>query len=248
MLDIKTLENWLWEAACKIRGPIDAPKYKDYILPLIFLKRLSDVFEEEVSKLAEEYGNRKTAEELVENDHSIVWFYLPKIFRTSIIIISIMLSSFYFTSQAQTEGSTSKNDTIARVTGIGGIFFLSDDPQSLKEWYGKNLGLEIDAYGSVFEFRNANRPDEVNYLRWSPFDKKSDYLLPSKKEFMVNYRVQNLDLLVQKLKANGVTLLDSIEMYEYGKFVHILDIEGNKIELWEAIDSVLTKMGGKTTK
>ncbi len=78
MLDIKTLENWLWEAACKIRGPVDAPKYKDYILPLIFLKRLSDVFDEELDKLAEKYGDRKTAEELVEEDHSLVWFYIPK--------------------------------------------------------------------------------------------------------------------------------------------------------------------------
>ena len=70
MLDIKTLENWLWEAACKIRGPVDAPKYKDYILPLVFLKRLSDVFDEELDKLAQEYGDKKTAEELVEEDHS----------------------------------------------------------------------------------------------------------------------------------------------------------------------------------
>ena len=77
-LDIKTLENWLWEAACKIRGEIDAPKYKDYILPLIFLKRLSDVFDDELSKLAEEYGDKKVAEELVEGDHSLVWFYVPR--------------------------------------------------------------------------------------------------------------------------------------------------------------------------
>jgi len=83
MLDIKTLENWLWDAACKIRGPVDAPKYKDFILPLIFLKRLSDVFDEEMEKLAEEYGNKKTAEELVEEDHSIVWFYIPKKARWS---------------------------------------------------------------------------------------------------------------------------------------------------------------------
>lgn len=59
MLDIKTLENWLWDAACKIRGEIDAPKYKDYILPLIFLKRLSDVFEDDVAKLAKDYGDVK---------------------------------------------------------------------------------------------------------------------------------------------------------------------------------------------
>jgi len=78
MLDIKTLENWLWEAACKIRGPVDAPKYKDYILPLIFLKRLSDVFDEELDKLAATFGDRKTAEKLVEKDHSLVWFYLPE--------------------------------------------------------------------------------------------------------------------------------------------------------------------------
>jgi len=77
-LDVKTLETWLWEAACKIRGEIDAPKYKDYILPLIFLKRLSDAFDDEITRLSEEYGNRKTAEELVEEDHSIVWFYVPK--------------------------------------------------------------------------------------------------------------------------------------------------------------------------
>jgi len=59
MVDIKTIENWLWEAACKIRGSIDAAKYKDYILPLIFLKRLSDVFEDEINRLSENYGSKR---------------------------------------------------------------------------------------------------------------------------------------------------------------------------------------------
>lgn len=86
MLDIKTLENWLWDAACKIRGEVDAPKYKDYILPLIFLKRLSDVFEDDIAKLVNDYGNPKTTEELVENDHSLVRFYLPKQARWSHIL------------------------------------------------------------------------------------------------------------------------------------------------------------------
>ena len=140
------------------------------------------------------------------------------------------------------------NDTTPKVTGIGGIFFFSDDPDEIRAWYGKNLGLAIDEYGSVFEFRNANRQEEVNYLRWSPFEKESEYFDPSKKEFMINYRVQNMDALVAKLKKSGVVLLDSIATYDYGKFVHILDPEGNKIELWEPIDSVLTKLGGKTTK
>jgi len=76
-LDIKTLETWLWEAACKIRGEIDAPKYKDFILPIIFIKRLSDVFEDEIKKLSEKYGDKKMAEQFVEEDHALVRFYIP---------------------------------------------------------------------------------------------------------------------------------------------------------------------------
>ena len=72
--------------------------------------------------------------------------------------------------------------------------------------------------------------------------------MAEQKEFMINYRVQNIEGLVKKLKNNGVTILDSIETYDYGKFVHIMDAEGNKIELWEPVDSVFTAMGGKTTK
>ena len=139
-------------------------------------------------------------------------------------------------------------DAIPRVTGIGGIFFYSKNPQETNDWYGKNLGLAIDEWGSPFEFRNANRPDEINYLRWSPFDEKTDYFKPSDKQFMINYRVNNIEGLVKKLTDNGVTIVDSIQEYEYGKFVHILDNEGNKIELWEPVDSVFTAMGGVTTK
>ncbi|WP_457623377.1 N-6 DNA methylase [Persephonella sp.] len=80
-LDLKTLENWLWEAACKIRGEIDAPKYKEYILPLIFIKRLSDVFDDEIKKLTEEFGDKEIALSLVEADHSLVKFYIPEIAR-----------------------------------------------------------------------------------------------------------------------------------------------------------------------
>lgn len=140
------------------------------------------------------------------------------------------------------------NDSTPKVTGIGGIFFRSENPKEIKEWYGSNLGLEIDEYGSPFEFRNANRPEEINYLMWSPFHEKTDYFDPSEKQFMINYRVQNIEALVLKLKENGVVVLDEIEEYEYGKFVHIMDPEGNKIELWEPVDSFFTNMGGKTTK
>jgi len=139
-------------------------------------------------------------------------------------------------------------DTTPKVTGIGGIFFFSKNPDKTKDWYAENLGLAVNQWGSSFEFRNAHRPDEINYLQWSPMKEGGEYFEPSEKEFMINYRVQNIEALVQKLKDNGVTVLDSVETFDYGKFVHIMDNEGNKIELWEPVDIVFTEMGGETTK
>lgn len=146
------------------------------------------------------------------------------------------------------QNGTVMNDSTPKVTGIGGIFFKSKNPAATKEWYSRNLGMALNEYGSVFEFRNAVRPDEINYLQWSPFEEETRYFDPSEKEFMINYRVQHIEKLVENLKNDGVTVLDGIEEFEYGKFVHILDPEGNKIELWEPVDSVLTKLGGPTTK
>lgn len=77
-MDIKTLESWLWEAACSIRGAVDAPKFKDYILPLIFIKRLSDVFDDEIKRLADEFGDEKTAFEMASKDHKLVRFFIPR--------------------------------------------------------------------------------------------------------------------------------------------------------------------------
>ncbi len=151
-------------------------------------------------------------------------------------------------SKDNLEPAGSASDGIPKVTGIGGVFFFSDNPGESRAWYADNLGLEVNEWGSSFEFRNANRPEEINYLQWSPFKNGSEYFAPSKKEFMINYRVQHIELLLEKLKAKGVTIVDEIETYEYGKFVHIMDNEGNKIELWEPVDEVFTAMGGKTTK
>lgn len=140
------------------------------------------------------------------------------------------------------------SNKIPKVTGIGGIFFKTKDPQATKAWYAQHLGLATDEYGSTFEFRNAHRPEEINYLNWSPFANDTTYFEPSEKEFMINYRVQNIEGLVEQFKAAGLQVLDEIATYDYGKFVHLLDPEGNKIELWEPIDEVFTKMGGPTTK
>ena len=126
------------------------------------------------------------------------------------------------------------DDTIPKVTGIGGIFFYSDNPKETKEWYIKNLGIEINDWGSSsFESRKIDNPDEINSLQWKPFKTGDEYFSPSKKDFMINYQVQNLEGLVNKLKENGVAILDSIVSYDFGKFIHIMDAEGNKIELWE---------------
>jgi type I restriction enzyme M protein len=84
-LDVSTLETWLWDAACQIRGPLDAPKFKDYILPLIFLKRLSDVFEDEVTRLADEFGDTTVAATLSDEDHALVRFYIPDAARWPVI-------------------------------------------------------------------------------------------------------------------------------------------------------------------
>jgi predicted enzyme related to lactoylglutathione lyase len=177
---------------------------------------------------------------------------------TTVLLMIVLSASCNTTSDSDdnktnnTDSANQKqtviNDTTPKVTGIGGIFFRSKNPKEVREWYGKNLGLAIDEYGSPFEFRNANRPEEINYLRWSPFEEGTDYFKPSEKEFMINYRVNNIEGLVKKLKGNGVTIVDSIQAFEYGKFVHIMDNERNKIELWEPVDSVFTKMGGATTK
>jgi len=131
--------------------------------------------------------------------------------------------------------NVSSNDKTPKVTGIGGIFFFTENPKETREWYAKNLGFDVNDWGSTFESRNVDKPEEVTSLQWSPFKKGDDYFSPSKKDFMINYRVQNIEGLVNQLKENGVTVLDEIATYDYGKFVHIMDAEGNKIELWEPV-------------
>jgi len=139
-----------------------------------------------------------------------------------------------------------------KVTGIGGIFFKCKDPKKMREWYKINLGLNTNQYGAVFEWRQGADTSKKGFTQWSPFNEKTKYFEPSTKDFMINYRVENLELLVAELKRNAVTVVDTIETVEYGKFVHILDMEGNKVELWEPNDieyeKLGVKFGTKTTK
>jgi lactoylglutathione lyase len=124
-----------------------------------------------------------------------------------------------------------------KVTGLGGIFFKCKDPKQMKDWYGRNLGLPIDDYGATFEFRLADNPEQKGSTIWSPFSDSTKYFEPSQKDFMINYRVENIEALVEELRTAGVTILDDIATYDYGKFVHIMDPEHNKIELWEPVEN-----------
>jgi predicted enzyme related to lactoylglutathione lyase len=142
--------------------------------------------------------------------------------------------------------------TVKRVTSIGGIFFKCKDPKKMREWYKTHLGLNTNQYGAVFEWRQAGDSTRKGFTQWSPFKESTKYFEPSTKDYMVNYRVADLERLLEELKKESVTIVDTVQSADYGKFVHILDAEGNKVELWEPNDIVYEKlgaqMGTETTK
>jgi catechol 2,3-dioxygenase-like lactoylglutathione lyase family enzyme len=121
-----------------------------------------------------------------------------------------------------------------RVTGIGGIFFKTKDKDALTAWYKEHLGIESHPdMGAMFEWREKDRPEEEGMTIWSPFREDTKYFEPSKASFMINYRVDDLDALLDALRAEGVWIDDKREAHEFGKFAWIMDPEGNRIELWE---------------
>ena len=136
-----------------------------------------------------------------------------------------------------------------RVTGLGGVFFKTKDPSALKEWYRLHLGVNLDPeYGTSFEWRRADDPEQKGFTAWSPFAADTSYFAPSTKDFMVNYRVADLEGLLGVLKAEGVKIVGEMQTFEYGKFAHVLDLEGNKVELWEPDDKAYEAMvKGRTT-
>ncbi len=135
-----------------------------------------------------------------------------------------------------------------RVTGLGGVFLKSDDPDGLKNWYEKHLGIPAGPYGSTFEWRWARYPERKGFTAWSIMPSSTDYFDPGKQEVMINYRVNNLSELIKKLKAQDVTIAGEMEEFDYGKFAWIMDPDGNKIELWEPVDEVYAQMGDNSVK
>jgi predicted enzyme related to lactoylglutathione lyase len=171
-----------------------------------------------------------------------------KILKPILITVAFIITfgaGFAFNRIVSTSSETL---TMKKVTGIGGIFFKCKDPQKIKDWYARHLGLQTDKYGTTFKWRQGADSTKKGFTQWSPFKESTKYFEPSTKDFMINYRVENLQALVEQLKADSVVVLDEIETFDYGKFVHILDIEGNKIELWEPVDIVYGKIVGGVTK
>jgi len=150
------------------------------------------------------------------------------------IITASFISGFAFKTIITKQFN--EHSKMKKVTGIGGVFFKCKDPVKVKEWYNTHLGLDAGQYGANFEWLDAEDSTRKGSTAWNTFTETTKYFDPSTKDFMINYRVENLESLVEDLKKEGVTVLDKIETYDYGKFVHILDPEGNKIQLWEPVD------------
>ena len=154
--------------------------------------------------------------------------------KTSTLILVIATSFLFGFAFRTILTEKSEAQKMKKVTGIGGIFFKCKEPKKVREWY---QGADSTKKG---------------FTQWSPFNEKTKYFDPSTKDFMINYRVANLEALVEELKKNGVTIVDTIQTVDYGKFVHILDVEDNKVELWEPYDiadeKLMKQMGSQTTK
>ena len=161
---------------------------------------------------------------------------MKKISFIVLVITASFLSGFALKTIITEQNK--KTTKMKKVTGIGGIFFKCKDPKKMTAWYQKNLGLNTNPYGgATFEWYEGVDSTKKGQTQWQPFPETTKYFDPSTKDFMINYRVENLEALVEELKKNGVTIVDTIETVDYGKFVHILDAEGNKVQLWEPIDN-----------
>ena len=122
-----------------------------------------------------------------------------------------------------------------RVTGIGGVFFKSRDPRALGAWYAKHLGIAVEEWGgAAFRWGGRDDPQAGGTTVWTPFPEDTTHFAPSTASFMIDYRVDDLNALLAALRAEGVEIAGTMEESEYGKFAWVIDLEGNKVELWEA--------------
>jgi len=144
---------------------------------------------------------------------------------------------YYVVSEAGPKPSKAKQKgaDMQRVTGLGGIFLKANDPKAQYAWYEKHLGIKAkaEAGGAMFHWRYADDPEKTGMTIWSMFPENTKYFGTGNQAQMLNYIVDDLDALLEALKAEGVTVDPKVEKHEYGKFGWITDPEGNRIELWE---------------
>ena len=121
-----------------------------------------------------------------------------------------------------------------RVTGIGGVFFSAKDPVTLRAWYKRHLGIDVQPWGgAAFSWTDAAGKPTNGTTAWSIDAADGKHFAPSKSTFMVNYRVEDLAALLQSLRSEGCNVLERMDDTEYGKFGWVMDPEGNKVELWQ---------------
>ncbi len=130
---------------------------------------------------------------------------------------------------------------LRKVTGLGGVFLRVNDVAAMKAWYDRCLGLPDHPYGSSFAWHPHGHPEQTAYTNWSFFSQDNAYF-PTEQPAMINFRVADLEALLEDLRQQGVTQVGELEKYPYGNFAWILDPEGNKIELWEPVDSGFGEM------
>jgi catechol 2,3-dioxygenase-like lactoylglutathione lyase family enzyme len=126
----------------------------------------------------------------------------------------------------------SNSEKMEEVTGIGGIFFKARDPARMAAWYRDHLGVPNKGGYADFLWRLHDQPDEVGHTAWALFPTDTDYFGSGTAPFMINYRVSDLDRMIEQLRAAGVTI-DKVDDSDYGRFAWISDPEGNRIELWQ---------------
>ena len=123
---------------------------------------------------------------------------------------------------------------MAKVTGIGGVFFKAKgDPKALADWYEKNLGMHLEPWGGAILRWSEDKADDGGATAWHLQEKDSDSFAPSQSSFMINYRIDNMESMLAQLKSNGVQIVKGPESHENGKFLWVMDPDGNKVELWE---------------
>ena len=125
-----------------------------------------------------------------------------------------------------------KEVQLEQVTGIGGVFFKAKDPKGMAAWYQKNLGIPSKGGYADFTWREKDRPEEIGHTAWRIFPTDAKYFGESSTSLMINYRVANLDRMLEQLLKSGVKI-EKVEDYDYGRWAWIMDPEGNRIELWE---------------